>query len=327
MMSCLRSQDFVLALVVVLAYAEVPSDEILALPGWDGPLPSRQFSGYLNISVGKATDTQPATGTSVAAQVHYWLVQQCLNTSDKNTTDSPLVLWQQGGPGGSSVGIGYFNELGPFVLDNDSLQRNKSGVPRLVRNKNSWSQYANVLFLEHPAGTGFSYCEPTMNASGTNTTRCKWDDLTQSVAFYDALAEFYHLYPEFVDSGLWLAGESYAGTLLPTLVQQIMQHEDEGQHQVAATNSSSGGGVGVGIGGGSSGDGLSNRSAANASTTSRSFPYLQAIAVGNGCIGTPGANATHRGWCQGPQSHRYHADFFFGHGAVNKQLYTEVLVS
>jgi hypothetical protein len=298
--------------------------------------------------------------------VHYWLVERTAddnsshinNSADVNANDSPLVLWQQGGPGGSSVGIGYFNELGPFVLDNDSVRRNKSGVPQLVRNENSWTKYANILFLEHPAGTGFSYCKPSANhtaskdannansastnssasthsdsanndsanSDSANTTRCKWDDQTQSVAFHAALIEFYRLYPEFVQNGLWLAGESYAGTLIPSLVQQIMLHEgseDSDSEDSDSEDSGDTGGAETGSDNGSDGGdgGSSNTTVIN---RNRSFPQLQAIAVGNGCIGTPGQNTSNRGWCQGPYSHRYHTDFFFGHGAVNRQLYSQV---
>ncbi len=42
------------------ALAAVPEHEITSLPGWSGALPSKQYSGYLDIPGGK--------------HLHYWLV-------------------------------------------------------------------------------------------------------------------------------------------------------------------------------------------------------------------------------------------------------------
>lgn len=36
-----------------------------------------------------------------------------------NWADHPLILWLQGGPGGSSVGFGNFMELGPFDINHN----------------------------------------------------------------------------------------------------------------------------------------------------------------------------------------------------------------
>lgn len=62
------------------------------------------------------------------------------------------------GPGCSSVGYGALEELGPFLV--------QKGKPEISLNPNSWNKEANLLFVESPAGVGFSY---------TNTTK----DLTQ----------------------------------------------------------------------------------------------------------------------------------------------------
>ena len=41
-------------------YADIPRDVITSLPGWNGPTPTKQYSGYINIS-----DTK---------HMHYWYV-------------------------------------------------------------------------------------------------------------------------------------------------------------------------------------------------------------------------------------------------------------
>jgi hypothetical protein len=64
----------------VLAYF-LP-DEIVKLPNYTkDKLPSRQFSGYLNISNEKT-------------HLHYWFVE-----SETNPATAPTVLWLNGGPG------------------------------------------------------------------------------------------------------------------------------------------------------------------------------------------------------------------------------------
>jgi hypothetical protein len=56
----------------------VPRDEIHHLPGWDGALPSRHFSGYLNF-----TGAKP-----MSKHMHYWFVE-----SEGNPSTDPIVLF------------------------------------------------------------------------------------------------------------------------------------------------------------------------------------------------------------------------------------------
>ena len=59
------------------SFAAINRDEITKLPGWDHPLPSKQYSGYLQV------------GTS---NLHYWFV-----LSENNPATDPVVLWLNGG--------------------------------------------------------------------------------------------------------------------------------------------------------------------------------------------------------------------------------------
>lgn len=47
-----------LSLLSLSSSAYAP-DEITSLPGWNGPLPTKQYSGYLNV-------------TSSGSHLHYW---------------------------------------------------------------------------------------------------------------------------------------------------------------------------------------------------------------------------------------------------------------
>lgn len=59
-----------------------------------------------------------------------------------------MVLWLTGGPGCSSE-VALFGENGPCSVTADG-----NGT---VRNPSAWNQHANLLYVDQPAGTGFSY--------------------------------------------------------------------------------------------------------------------------------------------------------------------------
>ncbi|CAH8627082.1 hypothetical protein MS3_00008280 [Schistosoma haematobium] len=156
------------------------SDEILYLPGaW--PQPNfKQFSGYLH-------------GSSDKVNIHYWLVEAA-----SSPTSAPLIVWFNGGPGCSSL-EGLLTENGPYLLQEG---------PRLVENPYSWNKIANVLYLEAPAGVGFSY------STAPSQT---WDDDRTALDNYHALLHFLKKFPEYEGRRLYVTGESYAGVYVPTL--------------------------------------------------------------------------------------------------------------
>ena len=151
----------------------VDADRVKSLPGYVGENMPKMWSGYVRV---------PTVNGS--AHVHYWYVEN----SDA-LLDAPIVVWQQGGPGGSSL-IGFLTEMGPLTLNDYSLRTaafNETGIPTVFDNPWSWHRApANYLFVEHPAPTGFSYCEG----------ECHWDDWSQSEVNYGFYVEFFKLYPE-----------------------------------------------------------------------------------------------------------------------------------
>lgn len=111
-------------------------DRITNLPGYSGK--DTMYSGYLPVDA------------AAGRNLFYWFVE-----SRNSPSTDPLILWMNGGPGCSSLGGGLFSELGPFFPN-----PNDEGVT-LVNNPYSWVNVANVIFLESPAGVGFSYSDTT----------------------------------------------------------------------------------------------------------------------------------------------------------------------
>lgn len=61
---------------------------------------------------------------------------------------APLVLWMTGGPGCSSE-VALFGENGPCSVN--------AGGNDTITNPYSWNTNANLLYIDQPTGTGFSY--------------------------------------------------------------------------------------------------------------------------------------------------------------------------
>ncbi|XP_025788396.1 lysosomal protective protein [Puma concolor] len=189
--AALSPRWLLLLLLLLLAWAPpgraAPDlDEIQCLPGLAKQPAFRQYSGYLRGSGSK--------------HLHYWFVE-----SQKDPKSSPVVLWLNGGPGCSSLD-GFLTEHGPFLVQPDGAT--------LEYNPYSWNLIANVLYLESPAGVGFSYSDDKSYA--TNDT-----EVAQSN--FEALKDFFRLFPEYKDNELFLTGESYAGIYIPTLAVLVMQ--------------------------------------------------------------------------------------------------------
>ncbi|KAJ3060470.1 hypothetical protein HDU98_003560 [Podochytrium sp. JEL0797] len=108
-----------------------------------------------------------------------------------------LVIWLNGGPGCSSL-FGSFEETGPFTM---------TETGSLVKNPNSWHHQANLLYIEQPIGTGFSF-----------NNRAEFGPFTEyqvGSQFVGFLNSFYQLFPTSKHWNLFLTGESYSGVYIP----------------------------------------------------------------------------------------------------------------
>ncbi|KAF5184019.1 Serine carboxypeptidase-like [Thalictrum thalictroides] len=120
----------------------------------------------------------------------------------------PLTLWLNGGPGCSSVGGGAFTELGPFFPTGDGRG--------LVRNPKSWNKVSNLLFIESPAGVGWSYSNTTSDyVTG---------DIKTAKDMHIFFLKWFEKFPELKSRNLFLTGESYAGHYIPQLAVVLLDH-------------------------------------------------------------------------------------------------------
>lgn len=173
-------------------------DEIHNLPGAPANLPFRQFAGYLNVD--------PINDRNL----FYWLVE-----SEQDPVNDPISLWSNGGPGCSGI-IGFLEEQGPFSPQADGLT--------LKLNNYAWNKIANMMFIEAPAGVGYSY------SNNTNDYNVG-DDRTARDNYYAILA-FLVKFPHFVKNDFYISSESYGGHYMPTLAKAIVQGNNAGVNPV-----------------------------------------------------------------------------------------------
>jgi cathepsin A (carboxypeptidase C) len=93
---------------------------------------------------------------SVASKSGYYKVEGSKNLnyfywffeSRSDPTNDPVIIWLTGGPGCSSI-LALFAENGPCSVNADGT----STIP----NPFSWNSNANIMWVDQPAGVGFSY--------------------------------------------------------------------------------------------------------------------------------------------------------------------------
>ena len=117
-----------------------------------------------------------------------------------NPKIAPLVIWLQGGPGGSSL-FGLFIEHGPYYVNKDQ---------QVVARNITWAESYNMLYIDQPAGTGFSF---TDDEHGFATNQV---DVANGL--YETMRQFYIIFPDLLHNDLYITGESYAGWLFEHFV-------------------------------------------------------------------------------------------------------------
>ena len=112
-----------------------------------------------------------------------------------------------------------FYENGPFRIEDDLT---------LSDNPYGWDVGHNILFVDQPVGTGFSY---TSDPSDDVTSEKQVSD-----DVLDFLLEFFDQKPELLHNDLFITGESYAGHYVPAVASRIVEHNGNSQRKTAELN-------------------------------------------------------------------------------------------
>merc|ERR1712018_1125374 len=180
----------------------------------DGLNPGEQpesYTGFLTVK----EDTEN--------NMFFWFVP----ATDAEPSDAPVVIWLQGGPGGSSL-FGLLELHGPFTANYDENKNVKA-----VMNPYAWTKKANVIYIDNPVGAGFSYAQD--DALPTTKAEVARD-------LYEALIQWFTMFPEYQPNDFYVFGESYGGKWVPTISKKI---DDENPSAEVKINL-----VGLGIGDG-----------------------------------------------------------------------------
>ncbi|KAF5745198.1 hypothetical protein HS088_TW07G00780 [Tripterygium wilfordii] len=162
----------------------------------DEALPTK--SGYLPVN--------PATGSAI----YYTYYEAQSSTSSLSQT--PLLIWLQGGPGCSSM-TGNFLELGPWLVTS-SYSQNVERIT-LKANPGAWNRIYGLLFLDNPIGTGFSIAP--------KPEEIPRDQHAVAKHLFVAITGFVNSDPVFKNRPIYITGESYAGKYVPAIGYYILK--------------------------------------------------------------------------------------------------------
>ncbi|EEH46198.1 uncharacterized protein PADG_02348 [Paracoccidioides brasiliensis Pb18] len=157
-----------------------------SLPGQpEGPL-LKMHAGHIEIS--------PET----SGNLFFW------HFENRHIADKPrTVVWLNGGPGCSSED-GALMEIGPYrLIDKETLNYTEG----------SWDEFANLLFVDQPVGTGFSY-------GSTEHYVHELDEMASQ--FVTFLEKWFEIFPHYEPDDLYFAGESYAGQYIPYIARAVL---------------------------------------------------------------------------------------------------------
>jgi carboxypeptidase C (cathepsin A) len=212
--SCLKTKEGHAG--VNVRYKEVPTGICEQNPD------VKSFSGYADVAENQ--------------HIFWWFFE----AREVDPATAPLTIWINGGPGSSSM-IGLWQELGPCGVDYDG---------NVYDNPYSWNKASNLIFIDQPTTTGFSYSIPVPGAEDADgnfvllpNATCP-DYVDQSTCgtyniddtsltanstpaaapnFYLTLQGFTGAFPEYSSNGVYFASESYGGHYVPVFSRYILE--------------------------------------------------------------------------------------------------------
>ncbi|XP_063054561.1 probable serine carboxypeptidase CPVL [Engraulis encrasicolus] len=165
-----------------------------------GPLPGanvKSYSGYLTVN------------KKYNSNMFFWFFP-----AQERPEKAPVLLWLQGGPGGTSM-FGLFVEHGPYVV--------YSNMTVGLRDY-PWTSRYSVLYIDNPVGTGFSFTDDDRGFAQNQ------DDVGRDL--YSALTQFFQIFSEFQPNDFYATGESYAGKYVPAIGYYIHRNNPSAKTKI-----------------------------------------------------------------------------------------------
>ncbi|KAK2743717.1 hypothetical protein FQN55_007120 [Onygenales sp. PD_40] len=154
----------------------------------------------VNFDIGESYAGSLSNGPSGNSSLWFWFFP-----SENPAASEEIVIWLNGGPGCSSL-FGFLHENGPFLW--------QAGTYEPIKNPYSWTNLTNVIWIDQPAGTGFSPGPPTVQ-----------DEIDVANQFMDFWKRFMDTFG-FKGRDVYLTGESYAGQYIPYIANEMLDKED-----------------------------------------------------------------------------------------------------
>ena len=137
---------------------------------------------------------------------HRFYMFHWLFRAKKNSINTPLVIFLDGGPGCGSE-LHLLNGIGPKILGLDGV---------LSDNQYSWDEIANVLLIDQPIGSGLS-----AKIEESNDPKSMSSLISHLTYFFQS---FYKKYPEFSHRATYIVAHDYAFHYIPYLLDAITKH-------------------------------------------------------------------------------------------------------
>jgi len=171
-------------------------------PHFCDPKSPKSISGYMDIANKKGEEKH----------LYFWMFEKRTKNSLRTAPDvnphtpednTPIILWLTGGPGCSST-LALLYENGPCSVNEEGTKTKPNAY--------SWNEAAHIIFLDQPAGVGFSYADK-------ENTR---DETMVGEDVYYFLQSFYSMHSKYKTNPLFVVGESYGGHYAPAVAHRIM---------------------------------------------------------------------------------------------------------
>jgi carboxypeptidase C (cathepsin A) len=179
-----------LVLLAIIGHvsASTVDDAVTSLPQI-GTLRGRHFAGFAEVNA------------SLERNLFYWFVEASTGSEPGVT---PTILWMNGGPGASSIMGLLVENIGPFTFDPSDGS--------LKENNHTWSRNYNLMIVDNPVGSGFSY-------TGKRNYVKTEEEMRRN--YYSALQFFFKKHPQYQRNPIWVTGESYGGKYVPNVAYEI----------------------------------------------------------------------------------------------------------